>query len=77
MAVTVISNNYQRRASLLANFNDQENEVHNTPKVPSYMDPTELAEARLRGQGSPRFAIDFVDKISLIRTYSLSSSLKS
>ena len=75
----IISNNYQRRASLPANFNDQENEIHNTPspRVPSYMAPTESAKARLRGQGSPRFATDIIDKNSLTRRHSLSSSLNS
>ena len=75
----ITSNNYQRRASLPANFNDQENEIHNTPspRVPSYMAPTESAKARLRGQGSPRFATDIIDKNSLTRRHSLSSSLNS
>ncbi|CAK8536799.1 unnamed protein product [Lathyrus sativus] len=73
----IISNNYQRRASLPANFNDQENELHNTPRLPSYMAPTESAKARLRGQGSPRFATDFLDKNSLTRRHSLSSSFNS
>ncbi|AES96566.1 putative IQ motif, EF-hand binding, P-loop containing nucleoside triphosphate hydrolase [Medicago truncatula] len=75
----IISNNYQRRASLPANFNDQENEIHNTPspRVPSYMAPTESAKARLRGQGSPRFATDIIDKNSFTRRHSLSSSLNS
>ncbi|WJX57115.1 Protein of unknown function (DUF4005) [Trifolium repens] len=73
----IISNNYQRRASLPANFNDQENELHNTPRLPSYMAPTESAKARLRGQGSPRFATDILDKNSLTRRHSLSSSINS
>ncbi|KAI5437569.1 protein IQ-DOMAIN 29 [Lathyrus oleraceus] len=73
----IISNNCQRRASLPANFNDQENELHNTPRLPSYMAPTESAKARLRGQGSPRFATDFLDKNSLTRRHSLSSSFNS
>ncbi|XP_058777265.1 protein IQ-DOMAIN 29-like [Vicia villosa] len=73
----IISNNNQRRASLPANFNDQENELHNTPRLPSYMAPTESAKARLRGQGSPRFATDFLDKNSLTRRHSLSSSFNS
>ncbi|GAU38724.1 hypothetical protein TSUD_396530 [Trifolium subterraneum] len=73
----IISNNYQRRASLPANFNDQENELHNTPRLPSYMAPTESAKARLRGQGSPRFATDVLDKNSLTRRHSLSSSINS
>ncbi|XP_061338797.1 protein IQ-DOMAIN 29-like isoform X2 [Gastrolobium bilobum] len=70
-----ISNNCQRRASLPANFNDQDNELHNTPRVPSYMAPTESAKAKLKGQGSPRFATDLVDKNSITRRHSLSSSL--
>ncbi|CAJ2647876.1 unnamed protein product [Trifolium pratense] len=73
----IISNNYQRRASLPANFNDQENELHNTPRLPSYMAPTESAKARLRGQGSPRFATDVLDKNSFTRRHSLSSSINS
>ena len=72
------SNNSQRRASLPANINEQENELYNTPvtpRLPSYMAPTESAKARLRGQGSPRFANDLVDKNSTTRRHSLSSSL--
>lgn len=71
----VVSNNCQRRASLPANFNDQDNELHNTPRLPSYMAPTESAKAKLRAQGSPRFATDFVDKNNITRRHSLSSSL--
>lgn len=70
-----MSNSYKRRASLPANFNDQDNELHNTPRLPSYMAPTESAKAKLRGQGSPRFASDLVDKNSITRRHSLSSSL--
>ncbi|KAK7274754.1 hypothetical protein RIF29_15852 [Crotalaria pallida] len=71
-----ICNNYQRRASLPANFNDQDNELQqNTPRLPSYMAPTESAKARLRGQGSPRLATDLADKNSITRRHSLSSSL--
>lgn len=73
----IISNNYQRRASLPANFNDKDNELHNTPRLPSYMAPTESAKARLRGQGSPRFATDLADKNSMTRRHSLSSSFNS
>ncbi|KAJ1386037.1 P-loop containing nucleoside triphosphate hydrolase [Sesbania bispinosa] len=71
----IISNNCQRRASLPANFNDQDNELHNTPRLPSYMAPTESAKAKLRAQGSPRLATDLVDKNSITRRHSLSSSL--
>ncbi|XP_027347771.1 protein IQ-DOMAIN 31-like [Abrus precatorius] len=67
--------NCQRRASLPANFMDHENLLHNTPRLPSYMAPTESTKAKLRGQGSPRFATDFADKNSITRRLSLSSSL--
>ncbi|TKY69711.1 IQ-DOMAIN 31 [Spatholobus suberectus] len=72
-----ISNSCQRRASLPANFNDQDNDLYNTPtpRLPSYMAPTESAKAKLRGQGSPRFATDLVEKNSTTRRHSLSSSL--
>ncbi|KAE9595595.1 putative IQ motif, EF-hand binding, P-loop containing nucleoside triphosphate hydrolase [Lupinus albus] len=70
-----IRNNYQRRASLPGNFNDQDNESHNTPRLPSYMAPTESVKAKLRAQGSPRFASDLADKNSITRRHSLSASL--
>ncbi|CAJ1931729.1 unnamed protein product [Sphenostylis stenocarpa] len=73
-----ISNNCQRRASLPANFSDQDTELYTTPvtpRLPSYMAPTESAKAKLRGQGSPRFATDLVEKSSTARRHSLSSSL--
>ncbi|KAL2349286.1 hypothetical protein Fmac_003286 [Flemingia macrophylla] len=71
------NNNCQRRASLPANFNDQDNELYSTPRLPSYMAPTESAKAKLRAQGSPRFATDLVEKNSSTRRHSLSSSLTS
>ncbi|PON67515.1 IQ motif, EF-hand binding site [Parasponia andersonii] len=67
----------QRRASLPAKFNPQENATQNTPKLPSYMAPTESAKARLRGQGSPRLSRDVVEKNVLMRRHSLSSSTNS
>ncbi|KAF4375263.1 hypothetical protein F8388_001020 [Cannabis sativa] len=67
----------QRRASLPAKFDPQENVVHDTPKLPSYMAPTESAKARLRGQGSPRLSRDVVEKNALLRRHSLSSSTNS
>ncbi|CAN0924160.1 Protein IQ-DOMAIN 29 [Linum grandiflorum] len=42
----------QRRASLPANVDQQENGVLGTPKLPSYMTPTQSAKAKLRGTGS-------------------------
>lgn len=67
----------QRRASLPAKFDHQENRVHNTPRVPSYMAPTESAKAKLRQQGSPRFSWDVVEKNGTTRRHSLSSSTNS
>ncbi|XP_024021361.1 protein IQ-DOMAIN 31 [Morus notabilis] len=67
----------QRRASLPAKFEPQENGSQNTPKLPSYMAPTESAKAKLRGQGSPRFSRDAVEKNVLLRRHSLSSSTNS
>ncbi|CAN6549121.1 unnamed protein product [Malus baccata var. baccata] len=55
-------------------FEQQENGVHNTPRVPSYMAPTASAKARLRGQGSPRFDQDIVEKNVITRRHSLSAS---
>ncbi|KAL9325383.1 hypothetical protein ACSQ67_006028 [Phaseolus vulgaris] len=68
--------NFQRRASLPANFTDLENVLpNNTPRVPSYMAPTESTKARLRGQCSPRSVTDLADVSSITRRLSLSSSL--
>uniref|UniRef100_A0A803QNN6 non-specific serine/threonine protein kinase n=1 Tax=Cannabis sativa TaxID=3483 RepID=A0A803QNN6_CANSA len=67
----------ERRASLPPKFDPQENVVHDTPKLPSYMAPTESAKARLRGQGSPRLSRDVVEKNALLRRHSLSSSTNS
>lgn len=64
----------QRRGSLPAKIDVQENGLHSTPKVPSYMAPTESAKAKLRGQGSPRFAQDGIDKNGTTRRHSLPSS---
>ncbi|PQQ06348.1 protein IQ-DOMAIN 31 [Prunus yedoensis var. nudiflora] len=64
----------QRRASFPVKFDHQENGVHNTPRVPSYMAPTASAKARLRGQGSPRFDRDMVEKNVITRRHSLSAS---
>ncbi|XVE53270.1 hypothetical protein DITRI_Ditri02bG0191200 [Diplodiscus trichospermus] len=67
----------QRRASFPAKFDNQENGSNNMAKVPSYMAPTESAKARLRGQGSPRFSREVVEKNGLNRRYSLPSSTNS
>lgn len=67
--------NSQRRASLPAKIDHQENGLHSSPKVPSYMAPTESAKAKLRGQGSPRFSQDVIDKNGTTRRHSLPSSM--
>ncbi|KAK4263424.1 hypothetical protein QN277_028831 [Acacia crassicarpa] len=68
--------NSLRRASLPPSFNDQDNKSsHNTPRVPSYMAPTESAKAKLRAQGTPGFAGDLLDKIGINRRHSLTTSL--
>lgn len=63
-----------RRTSLPANVDHQENGMHNKTRVPSYMAPTESARAKLRGQGSPRFAPDVADDNGTARRHSLPSS---
>ncbi|KAK8567286.1 hypothetical protein V6N12_005882 [Hibiscus sabdariffa] len=67
----------QRRTSFPAKINNQSNGINNNPKVPSYMAPTESLKARLRGQGSPRFTQEVVEKNELNRRYSLPSSTNS
>ncbi|KAK8699770.1 hypothetical protein V6N13_115848 [Hibiscus sabdariffa] len=67
----------QRRTSFPAKFNNQSNGINNNPKVPSYMAPTESLKARLRGQGSPRFTHEVVEKNELNRRHSLPSSTNS
>ncbi|XP_065863090.1 protein IQ-DOMAIN 29-like isoform X2 [Euphorbia lathyris] len=64
----------ERRASLPPNVEHVENGVHSTPKVPSYMAPTESARAKLRAQGSPRFSQDAIESIATTRRHSLPSS---
>ncbi|MBA0727571.1 hypothetical protein Golax_000547, partial [Gossypium laxum] len=71
------SNTNQRRASFPAKIDNQANGLNHMPKVPSYMAPTESAKARLRGQGSPRFIPEAVEKNGLNRRYSLPTSTNS
>ncbi|KAK4841793.1 hypothetical protein QYF36_010618 [Acer negundo] len=66
--------NSRRRASLPAKIDHQENGLHSTPKVPSYMAPTKSAKAKLRAQGSPRFAQDPIENNGVTRRHSLPSS---
>ncbi|XP_054808263.1 protein IQ-DOMAIN 29 [Prosopis cineraria] len=72
---SVSPKNYQRRASLPAKFDSQDDGVQKTPRLPSYMAPTESAKARVRGQGSPRLVSELVDKNGSTRRHSLSSSV--
>ncbi|WCJ32474.1 IQ-domain 29 [Euphorbia peplus] len=64
----------ERRASLPPNVEHVENGVQSTPKVPSYMAPTESARAKLRAQGSPRFSQEAIESIATTRRHSLPSS---
>ncbi|GLT36965.1 hypothetical protein SLA2020_113090 [Shorea laevis] len=70
-------NTSQRRASLPEKIDNQENGVHSTQKVPSYMASTESVKAKLRGQSSPRFSLDVVEKNGMTRRHSLPSSTNS
>ncbi|CAL1357336.1 unnamed protein product [Linum trigynum] len=67
----------QRRASLPANTDQQENGGLGIPKRPSYMAPTESVRAKLRAQGSPVFAQDVVVEKdgTATRRHSLPSSI--
>lgn len=64
----------QRRASLPGKYDYQENGLHNTPRLPSYMAATESAKAKLRALGSLRFGQDEADKNGITRRHSLPSS---
>lgn len=67
----------QRRASFPAKTDNQQNGLNNIQKVPSYMAPTESLKARLRGQDSPMFTDEMVEKNGLNRRHSLPSSTNS
>ncbi|KAL9227376.1 hypothetical protein vseg_003069 [Gypsophila vaccaria] len=64
-----------RRASFSAKQELEEDGSQNTPKVPSYMQATQSAKAKLRGQGSPRLSQDSAEKnnINVTRRHSLPS----
>ncbi|GAB2289621.1 IQ-domain [Dionaea muscipula] len=63
-----------RRASFPTKQDPLEDGIQNTPKLPSYMAATESAKAKLRGQSSPRFSQDGVEKNNVTRRHSLPSS---
>ncbi|CAL9202080.1 unnamed protein product [Musa hybrid cultivar] len=52
-----------------------ENALQNAPKLPSYMATTESAKAKLRGQVSPRFGSDSLERNNITRRHSLPSSM--
>ncbi|GLU17117.1 hypothetical protein SLE2022_335110 [Rubroshorea leprosula] len=70
-------NTGQRRASLPRKIDNKENGLYSTPKVLSYMAPTESVKAKLRGQGSPRFSCDVIEKNGVTRWHSLPSAIGS
>ncbi|XP_011086381.1 protein IQ-DOMAIN 31 isoform X1 [Sesamum indicum] len=72
----VSSENYKsgRRTSLSSKNDDQDVAPENGLKVPSYMATTASSKAKVKLQGSPRFAQDIVDKNGLARRHSLPSS---
>ncbi|CAJ1975256.1 unnamed protein product [Sphenostylis stenocarpa] len=51
-----------RKATNLTKQENGEDDLKNSPKVPSYMAATESAKAKLRAQGSPRFEQDGIEK---------------
>ncbi|KAJ6813560.1 protein IQ-DOMAIN 31-like [Iris pallida] len=64
----------KRRASFSAKSEYTENGVQNSPKLPSYMQATESAKAKLRAQNSPSFGTDSAEKNGTTRRHSLPSS---
>lgn len=65
--------NSSKRASLPTKQEHAEDGLQNTPKLPSYMQATQSAKAKLRAQGSPRLSQDG-DKNNVTRRHSLPSS---
>ncbi|RWW52145.1 hypothetical protein BHE74_00041463 [Ensete ventricosum] len=64
----------KRRSSFSTKSEYAENGMSNTPVLPSYMAATESAKAKLRGQISPRFVSESVDKNGFTRRHSLPST---
>ncbi|KAG6529900.1 hypothetical protein ZIOFF_012117 [Zingiber officinale] len=60
-----------KRRSFSAKSEYPENGLPNIPVLPSYMAATESAKAKLRGQISPRLALDCEDKSGITRRHSL------
>ncbi|KAG1367598.1 protein IQ-DOMAIN 31-like [Cocos nucifera] len=64
----------KKRSSFSERSEYAENCLQNTAVLPNYMASTESAKAKLRGQISPRFGSDSVDKNAITRRHSLPSS---
>ncbi|XP_058110807.1 protein IQ-DOMAIN 31-like [Magnolia sinica] len=64
----------KRRASFPAKPEYPENDLQNTPTLPSYMAATESAKAKLRAQSSPKFGQDGTEKNGFTRRHSLPSA---
>lgn len=64
----------KRRASFSAKPEYTENGVQNTPTLPSYMQATQSAKAKLRGQDQPKPATESAEKNGITRRHSLPSS---
>ncbi|XP_021733798.1 protein IQ-DOMAIN 31-like [Chenopodium quinoa] len=62
-----------RRASFPAK-QEHEDGLQNTPKLPSYMQATQSAKAKLRAQGSPKIVQDEAEKNNATRRHSLPSA---
>ncbi|XP_048500196.1 protein IQ-DOMAIN 31 isoform X1 [Beta vulgaris subsp. vulgaris] len=63
-----------RRASFPAKQELMEDGLQNTPKLPSYMQATQSAKAKLRAQGSPKISQDEAEKNNQTRRHSLPSA---
>ncbi|KAK9684585.1 hypothetical protein RND81_10G219600 [Saponaria officinalis] len=72
---SVLSENQKssRRASFPTKQELVEDGLQNTPKLPSYMQATQSAKAKLRAQGSPRLSQDSAEKNNNMRRHSLPS----
>ena len=64
----------KRRSSFSAKSEYAENGLQNSPNLPSYMQATVSAKAKLRGQYSPKFGTDSAEKNGITRRHSLPSS---
>ncbi|XP_056686438.1 protein IQ-DOMAIN 31 isoform X2 [Spinacia oleracea] len=63
-----------KKASFTAKQEHMEDGLQNTPKLPSYMQATQSAKAKLRAQGSPKVVQDEAEKINVTRRHSLPSA---